>query len=78
MTRGQKTLQNKMKQRAPCLVVQTIKNLLAMQETHVQFLSWKDPWEKGMATLSIVLAWRIPMDRVAWWATVHGVKRNRT
>ena len=48
-----------------------VKNLLAMQETRVQFLGWKDPWEKGMATHSSVLAWRIPMDRVAWWATLQ-------
>ena len=29
--------------------------------------------EKGMATHSSILAWRIPMDRGAWWSTVHGV-----
>ena len=29
--------------------------------------------EEGMATHSIILAWRIPMDREAWWATVHRV-----
>ena len=37
-----------------------IKNLLAMQETQVQSLGWKDPLEKGMATHSSILAWRIP------------------
>ena len=31
-----------------------------MQETWVQFLSWEDPLEKGLATHSIILAWRIP------------------
>ena len=31
-----------------------------------------------MATHSSILAWRIPMDRGAWWATVHGVARSRT
>ena len=36
-------------------------------------LSQEDPLEKEMATHSSVLAWRIPMDRGAWWATVHGV-----
>ena len=31
-----------------------------------------------MATHSSVLAWRIPMDRVAWWAIVHGVEKSQT
>ena len=30
-----------------------------------------------MATHSGILAWRIPMDRGAWWTTVHGVAKNR-
>ena len=42
------------------LVVQTVKNLSAMWETQVQSLGQKDPLEKGMATHSSVLAWRIP------------------
>ena len=33
----------------------------------------EDPLEEGMATYSSILAWRIPMDRGAWWATVHGI-----
>ena len=37
-----------------------VKNLLAMQETGVQSLGWKVPLEKGMATHSSILAWRIP------------------
>ena len=41
-----------------------------MQETQVQPLGWEDPWEKEMATHSSILAWRIPMDRGAWWATI--------
>ena len=36
------------------------KNLPAMQETHVQSLGWEDPLEKGMATHSSILVWRIP------------------
>ena len=55
------------------LVAQLVKNPLAMQETWVRSLGLEDPLEKGMATHSSVLAWRIPMDRGAWWATVHGV-----
>ena len=31
--------------------------------------------EEGMATHSSILAWRIPMDRGAWWATIHGVAK---
>ena len=42
------------------LVAQMIKNLPAMQETQVQSLGWEDPLEKGMATHSSILAWRIP------------------
>ena len=38
----------------------TVKNLLAMQETRVQFLGPEDPLEKEMATASSVLPWRIP------------------
>ena len=39
---------------------QTVKNLLAMWETQVQSLDQEDPLEKGMATHSNILAWRIP------------------
>ena len=41
------------------LVAQMVKNLLAMQETWVRPLGWKDPLEKGKATHSSILAWRI-------------------
>ena len=44
-----------------------------MRETWVRSLGWEDPLEEGMATHSSTLAWRIPMDRGAWWAAVHGV-----
>ena len=40
-------------------VAQLVKNLLTMQETWVQSLSWEDPLEKGKATRSSILAWRI-------------------
>ena len=40
-------------------VVQMIKNLPAMQETWVRSLGWEDLLEKGMATHSSILAWRI-------------------
>ena len=51
-----------------------------MQETEdlqVRSLDWEDPLEEGMATHSSILAWRIPMDRGAWQATVHGLQRVR-
>ena len=60
------------------LVAQMVKNLPTMWETWVQSLGWEDPLEEGMATHSTILAWRIPMDRGAWWATVHGVAKSRT
>ena len=41
-------------------MTQMVKNLPAMQGTRVQPLGWKDPLEKGMATHSSILAWRIP------------------
>ena len=43
----------------------------------VPFLGWKDPLQEGMATHSSILAWRIPVDRGAWQATVHGVRKSR-
>ena len=57
------------------LVAQLVKNLPAMQEAPVRFLGWEDPLEEGMATHTSILAWRIPMDRGAWWATVRGLQR---
>ena len=44
----------------PSRVAQMIKNLPAMQETRVQSLGREDPLEKGMATYSTIVAWRIP------------------
>ena len=54
-----------------------VKNLPAMQETWVQPLSWEDPLEEGTAIHPIILAWRIPMDRGAWRAIVHGIEKSR-
>ena len=50
------------------LIAQLLKNPPAMQETPVQFLGWEDLLEKGKATHSSILAWRVPMDRGAWQA----------
>ena len=60
------------------LVAPMVKNLPTMQETGVQSLGWEDPLEKGRATHSSILAWRIPKDRGAWRATVHGVATSQT
>ena len=51
------------------LVAQLVKNPPAMWETWVRSLGWEDPLEKGKATHSSILAWRIP------WTTVHGAQR---
>ena len=53
------------------LVAQMVQDLPAMQETWVWSLGWEYTLEKGMATHSIILAWKIP------W-TVHGVAKSRT
>ena len=42
------------------MVTQMVKNLPAMQKTQVRSLGWEDPLEKGMATHSSIVAWRIP------------------
>ena len=44
----------------------------------VPSLGWEGPLEKRMATHSSILAWRMPMDRGAWQAMVHGVKKSWT
>ena len=55
-----------------------VPHLSAVQETRVRSLGWEDPLEEGTATPSSILAWRIPMDRGAWWATVLGVAKSQT
>ena len=54
------------------LVAQIVKNPPAMKETWVRSLGWEDPLEEGMATHSNILAWRILMDRGAWWVQFMG------
>ena len=53
-------------------MAQLVKNLPAMWETWVQSLDWGDPLDKGKATHSTVLVWRIPRT------TVHSVAKSRT
>ena len=57
-------------------MAQMVKNPDAMPETQVRSLGQEDPLKKGMTTHSSVLAWRIPMERAAWQATVHGVAKS--
>ena len=61
------------------LVVQTVKNSSpAMKGTQVQSLGWEDPLKEDIATHSSILAWRIPMEKGAWQATVRGVAKSLT
>ena len=46
-------------------------------KTWVQSLGQEGTLEEDMATHSSILAWRIPVDREAWWATVHGVTKSQ-
>ena len=48
------------------------------QEMQIRLLGLEEPLEEGMATHSSILAWRIPMDRGARWATVHRVTKSQT
>ena len=54
------------------LVTQLVKNPPAMREIWVQSLGWEDPLEKGKATHSSILAWRIP------WTIVHRITKSWT
>ena len=60
------------------LVAQMVKDQPAVQETWVRSLGWEDPLEEVMANHSNILAWRIPTDRGAWRAIVHGVTKSWT
>ena len=53
-----------------------VTNLPAMQETWVQSLGWEDPLEKGVATHSSVLAWRIPLTEEPG-VLVRGVTKSQ-
>ena len=52
------------------LVAQLVKNLPALWKTWVQSLGWEDPLEKGKATHSSIVAWRIP-----WTVESIGLQR---
>ena len=57
-------------------MAQMVKNLPAMQEMRVQSLGGEDPLEKGMATHSSILAWRIPLTEEQ--AIVHRITKSQT
>ena len=59
------------------LVAQTVKNLPSLQETWVRSLNWEDPLEKGMATHSSILAWRIPWTEKPGGLQSMGLQRVR-
>ena len=59
------------------LVAQMVKNLPAMQEIHVRSLGWESPLEKGPATHSSVLAWRIPWAEELGGLQSMGLQRVR-
>ena len=61
---------------AASLVVQTVKNLPAIQETWFQSLSWEGPLEKGMATHSTILTWRIPRTKEPGGYSPWGCKES--
>ena len=52
------------------LVAQMVKNLPAMWDTQVRSLGWEDPLEKGMATHTSVIAWRIS------WTEKPGISKS--
>jgi len=60
-------------------VAQMVKNLPAMQETHVRSLGWENPLEKGMAIHFNILAWRIPWtEEPGELHAVQGVPKSQT
>ena len=62
----------------PFLVAQMVKNLPVMQETQIQPLGQEDPLEKGMATHSSILAWRILWTEDPGGLQVHGITKSHT
>ena len=59
-------------------MAQKVKNLPAMQETRVQYMGQEDPLEKGMATHSSSLAWRIPWTEEPWGRKMSDMIEQQT
>ena len=72
-----RSFQQALRTKQDSLVAQ-IKNPPAVRQTWVLSLGYGDRLEEGMATHFNVLAWRISMDRGAWWAAVHGVTKSQS
>ena len=60
------------------LKARSVKNPPAVQETWVRYLGWEDPPEKGRATHSRILAWRIELYSIVFHCIVHGVAKSQT
>ena len=60
-----------------CLVAHKVRNLPAMWETLVRSLGWEDPLEKGMATHSSILAWKVPQTEESGGLQSVGSQRVR-
>ena len=58
-------------------MAQRVKNLPAMQKTQFQLLDWEDPLEKGVATHSSILAWRIPWTEEPGGLQSMGVAKSQ-
>ena len=56
-------------------MAQAVKNPPEMWETRAQSLDQENPLEKGMATHSSILVWRVLMDKGAWWAESMELQR---
>ena len=59
------------------MLAHTVRNPSEIQETRVQSLGWEDPLEKGMATDSSILAWRIPWTEKPGRSQSMGSQRVR-
>ena len=59
-------------------MTQIVKNLPTMWETRVQYLGQEDPLEKGMATHSSIVAWRIPLTEEPGGLQSMGSQKSRT
>ena len=60
-------------------LAQMVKNPPAMLETWIRYLGWEDPLEKGMTTLSSILAWRIPWtEEPGGLQSMDGVTKSQT
>ena len=60
------------------LVVKNPHDNAGDKKAWVRSLGWEDSLEESVTINSSILVWRIPMDRGAWWATVHRVTKSQT